>query len=215
MEVLSQNEMSDLPDLGHRLRQLRWFRRAFESCVHALEARYGLKAKIAEDVLAEVFMNWVETIDHQKSLARLDRSDFITFSGGMMLCELIQRHPVTVELSRQNIDDMPEAAAFWPEGFLYTNFCISAVAAVHRQEFGATIKLADCVDDLRTWWSFRENTQEMPSYAIAFLDRFVGAEPNWIMPERAGSRAAMLAAAARGRSLDTKHNTLGSGKQGL
>lgn len=208
MEVLSQNEMSCVPDLGHRLRQLRWFRKAFESCVHTLEIRYSLKTTIAEDVLAEVFVNWVETIDRQKSLASLDRSDFITFSGGMMLRELIQRHPVRVELSPNKVDDMPEAAAFWPEGFLYTNFCISAVSAVHQQEFGETLKLTECVDDLRTWWSFRENTQEMPSYAIAFLDRFVGAEPNWIVPDRAESRSAMQTAAARNTMIHTHKQVL-------
>ncbi|CUX58492.1 conserved hypothetical protein [Agrobacterium fabrum str. J-07] len=197
MEVLSQNEMSGTPDLGHRLRQLRWFRRAFAASVKALEGRYGFKVKLDDDVLAEVFVNWVEAIDHQKGLARLDRSDFITFSGGMMLRELIQRHPATVQLAHHTVHDIPEAAVFWPEGFLYTNFCISAVAAVHQQEFGGALKLTEYVDDLRTWWSFRENTQEMPSYAVAFLDRFVGAEPNWTMPERAASRAAMLDAAAR------------------
>jgi hypothetical protein len=31
----------------------------------------------------------------------------------------------------------------------------------------------------------------MPAYAVAFLDRFLGAEPNWITPDRAQSRQAM------------------------
>ncbi|MFC3073790.1 hypothetical protein [Shinella pollutisoli] len=195
MEVLTQSEMNVLPDLGHRLRQLRWFRRAFASCVRALDGRYGLTTRVDEDVLARVFVDWVETIEQKKALARVDRADFIKFSGGLMLRELIKAHPATVELPARPSDDLPETVAFWPEGFLYTNFCISAVSAVHMQEVGEPLKLAGCVDDLRTWWSFRENTHEMPAYAVAFLDRFLGAEPNWTMPDLPEARAAMIEAA--------------------
>jgi hypothetical protein len=197
MDVFFQNEMIRVPDLGHRLRQLRWFRRAFETFVNSLTDRYGLQASISEDVLAEVFVNWVDIIDHQKRLAHVDRSDFISYSGGMMLRELIHRHPVTVTLPQHPREHLPEAAAFWPEGFLYTNFCLTAVEAVHQQEFGETLKLSDCLDDLRIWWSFRENTQEMPSYAVAFLDRFLGLEPNWTIPDSAECRPAMQTAAAQ------------------
>ena len=78
---------------------------------------------------------------------------------------------------------MAEIVEFWPEGFLYTNFCVSAISAVYEQEFGETLAIDKCADDLRTWWSYRENAAEMPSYAVAFLDRFLGAEPNWLLPD--------------------------------
>jgi hypothetical protein len=84
-----------------------------------------------------------------------------------------------------------EIVRFWPEGFLYTNYCVSAILAVHEQEFGTAPSIDKCADDLRTWWSYRENATEMPAYAVAFLDRFLGAEPNWITPDRAQSRQAM------------------------
>ena len=51
-------------------------------------------------------------------------------------------------------------------------------------------------DDLRTWWSYRENVGEDPALAIAFLDMFIGSEPNWVMPDSAASRSAMKRAQA-------------------
>lgn len=203
MEILSQDEMKALPDLTHRLRQLRWFRRAFGSCVEALDKRYGLETKIDDEMLAQIFIDWAETIEQKKQLALINRSDFIKFSGGKMLQALIKANPASVQLPRHRKGTLPETVAFWPEGFLYTNFCISAVSVVHLQEFGEAPTLADSVDDLRTWWSFRENTQEMPAYAIAFLDRFFGAEPNWSFPDLPEARAAMVEAASRGRLLST------------
>lgn len=196
MEILTQSEMSAQPDFGHRLRQLRWFRRTFASCVKALDKRYGLETTVNEEMLAKVFVDWVETIEQKKRLANVDRADFIKFSGGLMLRELIKADPAAVRLPVHATGDLPETIAFWPEGFLYTNFCISAVSVVHLQELGEPVHLADCVDDLRTWWSFRENTHEMPAYAIAFLDRFLGVEPNWTMPDLPEARAAMLEAVA-------------------
>lgn len=195
MELLTQSEMSAEPDFGHRLRQLRWFRRTFGSCVQALDKRYGLKTNVDDQVLARVFVDWVEIIEEKKRLAHIDRADFIKFSGGLMLRELIKAHPATVKLPPDPAIKLPETVSFWPEGFLYTNFCISAVCAVHLQEMGETLALSDSVDDLRTWWSFRENTREMPAYAISFLDRFFGIEPNWSMPDLPESRIAMREAA--------------------
>jgi hypothetical protein len=31
----------------------------------------------------------------------------------------------------------------------------------------------------------------MPAYAVAFLDRFLGTEPDWILPDNPRSRQAM------------------------
>ncbi|CAN0599054.1 unnamed protein product, partial [Ectocarpus sp. 12 AP-2014] len=39
------------------------------------------------------------------------------------------------------------------------------------------------LDDLRTWWSFKENVGEDPSLAIAFLDLFAGDQPEWSTPD--------------------------------
>ncbi|ERM00379.1 hypothetical protein Q644_04975 [Brucella intermedia 229E] len=89
-----------------------------------------------------------------------------------------------------------EIVRFWPEGFLYTNYCICAIAAVQEQEFGTVPNIDQCADELRTWWSYKENIVEMPGYAIAFLDKFLGGEPNWVMPDLASARAAVKRALA-------------------
>ena len=48
--------------------------------------------------------------------------------------------------------------------------------------------------DILAIGSYRENVEEMPAYAVAFLDRFLGAEPNWLLPDDLRSRPAMLRA---------------------
>lgn len=195
MELLAHDEIAAVPDLGHRLRQLRWFRQSFAASARALSRRYGLEISVDEEALARVFVDWAEALEERKRLAAVNRADFIKYAGGLVLKELIRARPAEVRLVAAEAGAVvPEVVAFWPEGFLYTNYCISAVSAVHEQEFGASPELSACVDDLRTWWSFRENTREMPAYAIAFLDRFFGLEPNWSMPDQAELRAAMAEA---------------------
>lgn len=192
MELLTQNEISAEPDLGHRLRQLRWFRKSFQSSANTLSSRYGLAITIDQNQLAKVFIDWVETLDAKKSLASVNRADFIVFAGGLALKELIKARPASVALlAEKSLVPVPEIVAFWPEGFLYTNYCISAVSAVYQQEFHKTLPLSGGVDDLRTWWSFKENTREMPAYAVAFLDRFFGTEPNWTTPDLPETRIGM------------------------
>lgn len=196
MDLTFKNELALMPDLGHRLRRLRWFRVTFRASAKAVGKRYGMRFAIDEVRLARVFLDSIETIEAQKRFARVDRADFIIFAGGLVLRELIRHDPArALALEAQPAGDedpaMGEIARFWPEGFLYTNYCVSAIAAIHEQEFGHAPRLDACADDLRTWWSYRENATEMPAYAVAFLDRFLGAEPNWVMPDNAQSRTAM------------------------
>lgn len=199
MDLEFKNELALLPDLRHRLRQLRWFRATFRSNARAVAAHYGVKFTIDEARLTRVFFDWVEMVEARKDFARLDRADFIIFSAGLALKELIRQAPARAAADAVPGSD-PDADArivyFWPEGFLYTNYCVCAIAALFEQEFGRTPELARCADDLRTWWSYRENVREMPAFAITFLDLFLGAEPNWIAPEMIESRAAMRAARA-------------------
>jgi hypothetical protein len=112
-----------------------------------------------------------------------------------VLRELIRLSPAKVVSSPKHATGdsarLYEIVSFWPEGFLYTNYCICAIAAVQEQEFGTVPDIDQCADELRTWWSYKENVSEMPGYAIAFLDKFLGSEPNWVMPDLASARAAV------------------------
>lgn len=204
MDLRFKDELALMPDLGHQLRRLRWFRATFRANAHSVETTYGLRFEIDETRLTRAFLDWIEIMDAQKRFAEVNRADFIIFAAGLVLRELIRQNPVKIVGAGERPGlppadaGMAEIVRFWPEGFLYTNYCVSAIAAVHEQEFGHAPTIDQCADDLRTWWSYRENVTEMPAYAVAFLDRFLGAEPNWIMPDSAQSRQAMREA------LDTK-----------
>jgi len=167
-----------------------------------------VRFEIDEAKLTRAFLDWVEIMEAQKRFAAIDRADFIVFAAGLVLRELIKQAPAReisglAELieTDQNAGTL-EIIRFWPEGFLYTNYCVSVISAIYEQEFGKAPSIDKCADDLRTWWSYRENVTEMPAYAVAFLDRFLGAEPNWITPDRAQSRQAMQRALGSGRASD-------------
>ena len=114
----------------------------------------------------------------------------------MVLRELIRTNPVVARRCAQLKTDAPSdgsketdaIAAFWPEGFLYVNFCLSAMVAVEEQEFGEARSLGERALNLQLWWSFRENVQEDANLAIPFLDRMLGLEPNWTFPTSVGLR---------------------------
>lgn len=209
MDLFFKNEMALVPDLRHRLRQLRWFRATFRNSARAVTARYGIGFEIDEKKLTRIFLDWVEIVNAQKSYARLDRADFIVFAAGLALKELIRQAPVRVAgtAAATGSEEAPEIVRFWPEGFVYTNYCVCAIAAVFEQEFGKTPALDACADDLRTWWSYKENTAEMPGYAVAYLDRFLGAEPNWLAPDLPEERSAMR----RALEASPKPQALGQG----
>lgn len=206
MDLIFKKELALVPDLGHRLRQLRWFRTTFRNSARSVTQHYGLRFAIDEKKLTRIFLDWVEIVNAQKAYAQLDRADFIVFSAGLALKELIRQAPVSLAADSpvKPEAELPEPVRFWPEGFVYTNYCVCAIAAVFEQEFGETPELDACADDLRTWWSYRENTSEVPSYAVAYLDRFLGAEPNWLAPDLPAERAAMqraLIAAGQTRTI--------------
>ncbi|MEW9838242.1 hypothetical protein [Mesorhizobium marinum] len=198
MDLRFKEELALMPDLGHRLRRLRWFRMTFRSHARLVGATYGLRFEIDDAKLTRAFLDWVETMEKRKDLAKVDRADFVIFAAGLVLRELIRQEPAKAAQGTPSSAAagpvMAEIVAFWPEGFLYTNFCVSAIAAIYEQEFGEAPAIDTCADDLRTWWSYRENVEEMPAYAVAFLDRFLGAEPNWLLPDDPSSRPAMVEA---------------------
>ena len=200
MDLRFKDELALMPDLRHRLRRLRWFRMGFRSHARLVGATYGVRFEIDDARLTKAFLDWVETMEKKKAFAKVDRADFVIFAAGLVLRELIRQEPASVvERGLERVpsgagSEMLDIVGFWPEGFLYTNFCVSAIAAVYEQEFAETPTIDKCADDLRTWWSYRENASEMPAYAVAFLDRFLGAEPNWLLPDDARSRPAMAQA---------------------
>lgn len=199
MDLRFKDELALMPDLRHRLRRLRWFRMTFRSHARLVSSTYGLRFEIDDARLTKAFLDWVEIMETKKGFAKVDRADFVIYAAGLVLRELIRQQPAKIVerglKSPAGPDpEMADIVDFWPEGFLYTNFCVSAIAAVYEQEFGEAPAIDKCADDLRTWWSYRENASEMPANAVAFLDRFLGAEPNWLLPDDPRSRPAIVEA---------------------
>jgi hypothetical protein len=203
MDLEFERQITATPDLRHRVRQLRWFKTSFRQHARMLGQRYGLAVEIDDGRLTGAFLNWAERFMADRTYAQLDRRDFVTFAAGLLLRELLQIHPVRVRPATDaRAGAAPEVpnttwpiAHAWPEGFICTNYCLCILAAVLEQE-GTPITLPALADDLRTWWSYRENVGEDPALAIAFLDMFIGSEPNWVMPDVVASRSAMKRALA-------------------
>lgn len=189
MDLSVKEQLLDIPDLRRRLRQLRWFTRAFKSHAQAVAAHVGIDFEVHERRLNQAFFAWVKAIAPVEHDPRLAKADRIVFLGGLALRELLRSQPASAgERRPAAAGPTEEIAHFWPEGFLYTNFCICSIAAVHEQEFGTPRQLDDIASDLRTWWSYRENASEDPNLSIAFLESFLGETPNWMFPAMAHAR---------------------------
>lgn len=105
----------------------------------------------------------------------------------IMLRELIAEMPLKTTKPPQQLV-RGSAAEFWPEGYVATTFCLTVYAATMDQEFHTEVEIDRVIDDLRSWWSFRENANEDTSYAAGFFQRVLGNEPNWSMPANFNAR---------------------------
>jgi hypothetical protein len=190
-------ELMQAGDLAHRLRRLHFFTDHFRNYIDALAVRLGLSITIDRIRLTDAFLAWGEDFTRQRNAAAIDRQDYMVFTAGTLLTHLIKVEPVAVQaLAAEGAsvappDDMRDIIAFWPEGFLYTSYCISVLQVVLEQETRQALPMSEIARDLRSGWSFRENVREDRWSAIGFFDLFVGAEPNWLSPSTAADRPAM------------------------
>lgn len=163
--------------------RLRWFVDAFDQQIQNTEAQTGNQFSVDRGALAHVFADWLKAFEAQKPTREDDKPAYVGFAAGLMLRTLIKHKPVAVVKQPDNADQS-NPAYFWPEGYLYVAFCLNVRGLVLETDFhAAQHPPSDRLADNRTWWSFRENVQQDPSLAIAFLDLFAGDEPEWTMPE--------------------------------
>lgn len=162
-------------------RRLRWFRTALRGYLDHLEGELGCTFELDEGRLAGAFVAWLRAVEAQRPADPAARRAFFEFAAGLMLRELVKAVPVHVAAAPTRA--APDgAAAFWPEGYACTMFCLTVARAALRQEFAEDARLAPEALDLRNWWSFRENAREDPTVSVAFLDLFMGHEPEWATP---------------------------------
>jgi len=164
------------------VRRLRWFRAAFQRYVDAYGRDLGCEFEIDDAKVAGIFVRWLQAVETQKPADKAERRAFFEFAAGLMLRELTSDMPIKAK-GAPGLADPESAAAFWPEGYACTMFCLSVHAATIEQEFHAATDLAPAIDDLRHWWSFRENAGRDASFSAGFLQMLLGHQPNWAMPD--------------------------------
>ena len=164
------------------VRRLRWFKAAFLRHAETMSAELGCKLDVDEAKLANAFMRWLDAIEIQRPADKSERRAFFEFAAALMMRELTVDMPVTAA-GPPTLAQPGSAAAFWPEGYCCTMFCLSVHAAATAQEFQAEPSVDAAIDDLRQWWSFKENTMRDASFSAGFLQMLLGRQPNWTMPD--------------------------------
>lgn len=164
------------------VRRFRWFKAAFVRHAEVIGNELGCTFAIDEPKLAAAFTRWLDAIELQRPADKAQRRAFFEFAAALMMRELT----VDLPLKATGEPDRAQAhspAAFWPEGYCCTMFCLSVHAAAAEQEFHAETSLDPAFEDLRHWWSFRENTMRDASFSAGFLQMLLGHHPNWAMPD--------------------------------
>lgn len=175
--LLSTNE-----PLRIAVRRLRWFKSAFVRYVETIGSELGCKFVVDEVKLAAAFMRWLKSVELQKPTNKAERREFFEFAAALMLRELTADMPISTDTPAR-LAEVDSAAAFWPEGYCCTMFCLSVHSAAMAQEFHAVTELDPAIDDLRYWWSFKENARQDASFSSGFLQMLLGHQPNWMMPD--------------------------------
>ena len=164
------------------VRRLRWFKRAFQNHADQTGRDLGCVFAVDDGKLAAAFVRWLTEIERQKPADKTQRQAFFEFAAALMLRELTADMPLTLAATPTRA--APEsAAAFWPEGYCCTTFCLSVHSAAMAQEFHAATDIDPAIDDLRHWWSFRENALKDAGFSAGFLQLLLGQQPNWVMPD--------------------------------
>jgi len=169
------------------VRQLHWFKAAFHSHAMFCGEAMGCEFVVDDIKLAGAFVRWLESIDRQRPKEKEQRRDFFQFAPSLVLRELVGDLPIKATCPPACVDPK-SAAAFWPEGYVAATFCLTVYAATMDQEFHLDVHVSQMVDDLRSWWSFRENANEDSNYAAGFFQLLLGNEPNWWMPSNFSAR---------------------------
>lgn len=162
-------------------RRLRWFKEIFHRQMQVLEEQTGIAFEVDENELRVLFLRWLEAFEAQKPQDDSSKEDYVSFASGLMLRELVESKPLKVTSLPQG-HDKSNPAFFWPEGYMYVVLCLNIRSAVMEQEFDAERHISPEMEDLRTWWSFKENIAEDPNLAIGFFDLFSGTDPSWETP---------------------------------
>lgn len=169
------------------MRQLHWFKGAFHAHAALCGEAMACDFTIDDVKLAGAFVRWLDNIERQKPREKTERREFFHFAPSLVLRELVADMPIKAICTPARADPK-SAEAFWPEGYVATTFCLAVHAATMDQEFHVDVHVSQIVEDLRSWWSFRENVSEDIDYAAGFFQMLLGNQPNWWMPSNFSAR---------------------------
>ena len=167
--------------LRRSARRLRWFKETFSRQTALLSEQTGVTFEVDDKVLRRAFLSWLTAFEAQLPTQEQEKPDYVNFAAGLMLRELIKAEPAKATNMPPDVDES-NPAHFWPEGYLYVALCLNIRAAVLEQDFDFENDLLPSMDDLHSWWSFKENISEDINLAIGFFDHFAGVEPSWLIP---------------------------------
>ena len=172
-----KSEMEQTPDLLHKARNFRTVLAGFKRNLDLLYAGRDGKPQIDSVAVAKAFANWRQGFDAARHLAVVNRSDFVVYSAGSMVKELLLAKPLAPS---ENLAPAGNPGLErWPEGYAYVSFCLSVAAAMLHNAGEGNIINEKLADDAAFWDSFRENATEDPGTALGFFDLICGREPNW------------------------------------
>ncbi len=195
LDLIHPVNVENVPDLVHKVRHLRFFTKHVAHGVRSIGDNDALNAHFDQNKSARVFVDWVQHVNQQKNCASVNRRDYIAFSAGTLLTQMLTQKAIETKpqlgLNAASNTPLDAITSFWPEGFIGLSYCLTVLEAIYHQEGLEPFKLHPSAYDLRAWWSFKENFGENPWIAIAFLDYFIGQRPNWENPSLAAYRPAI------------------------
>jgi len=186
------NQVRDRSDFSHQARRFRVVLENFTLNAELLFRDSALKPQVDPVALAAAFSDWHEAFELARREEFESREDLVLCAAGLMLKHLLLARPLK-SLADIGPVKILDSKTNWPEGFVYTNFCISmakAVMADLQTDKPINMKLAD---DPAFWNSFRENVTENISTAPGFFDLLFNVQPNWDGPDIPAFRNAIRA----------------------
>jgi hypothetical protein len=186
------NQVRDRRDFAHQARRFRVVLENFTLNVELLFAGSPLRPKVDPVALAAAFTRWHESFEQARQEDSADRQDLVVCAAGLMLKQLLQARPLR-SLENAGTVQLGDAKTSWPEGYVYTNFCVSMAKAVMEDlHMNKPVNQA-LADDPAFWNSFRENVAENTSTAAGFFDLLFDIKPNWDGPDIPAFRNAVRA----------------------
>lgn len=178
MPIRSQELMLSHDHLRHQAQTFDWFIFSFRKISAQIAAESGLAIEPNEAVLRADFERWHGFFLRNKRFVNEARREFILYAAGLMAREMLRSDPV---VQCRSLPGGPGVGLLgqWPEGYCVFRYCAEVSAAILEEEYGERPGFMAPGEAAGVWRSLRENVREQLGYAVPFLRRLMGEEPDW------------------------------------